>query len=1129
MKLKGSRFLAVFLAVVLTVTALPMTILRVSSNDGDQPKVQLYYDFDGNSFTMKAQITLSGGGITSYGFAYSINGVKTLYKWFDEEIGKYQEFSHTISVDPMDEVWYQVIVKNEYGKVTQVDNIFYVPAEEPKIELETPDITYPDSYDDIVAGEDVEFEWDEIDDAEEYEWELYEADKTEGRKLTSGITTKEHVTIDGDWFEGNNVYSFYVRAVCGNSYSGWGNCTYLYCKFPDVFSVEEDDFQCGSEGGIGYIRLTSTKEWQATVTKTWIVINKSNGSGDAEIRVQVDPNYGDARTGSVIIHSELGDIPVTIHQHSGLKPYLTVSPDNIELSSEDGGWTFDIFSNVSWEISCDSDWIRNISDEEGYGDELIQILANENTSTESRTAKITITGGGFERTITVTQEGCPAVVGDINGDGKITNKDRFLLNRYVAGMPGYTNINKAVADINGDNSVDQTDADYLTYYLANIKGYETFPDPTTCLHTSYTPVYAGKTVFVSNTIKNDNVHSYYHMWYYVCNGCGEYLGEFQGNEKAEKGTIESNVPCTYNSDGVCSCGAIDTTGFTRFTISKFGKRTGVYDTPYSSDNTWGTIFADDTVVVLGKKASRYLVEYPITGGKKQGYVNASDIKSSSDYTISFTFDTVVLPATGRTVLLVPYKGYGTYTIKDAYGNTVNPLSLSGFNIESNSPKIQLTEDLYTIKGTEAGVSGLSAYYYDATGNQVMLNTPDFCAVVGTSQKSGEYSNKFLPSEVDAIKIGLDMFMSSNVPLPNLTDWTTWDGFLYYVEKFKDSIVGFFAGALTGTTGEQRESAVVIGEFIQWYIKEQNNEKVALSTDGSVWANVFSSLLEDFSNIKNAVDIHEFPSDVQKAYQTVLSLVDGVKDSKSFVEGLKAFDTLIDSDVLPLKVIQSALDNNGVSLDWFKGELLALIKLDILENPIDFAGLGLDAASTTFEVIAYVFADYSANLEVLHNIKDSLDASNVQDKILIGAIDILESEYTEKFKNSLGIVLEFAGELIVDGIIGMCPVAKVLLDAASTIIGVGTTVKEEADLILFQYFMYIFMGTIDFDDNVFINGKITDPYDAACRYSKLYFYMARYVNEMALKVNESKTIDKAVIQNNITVINNIIKRFNYYFN
>ena len=113
------------------------------------------------------------------------------------------------------------------------------------------------------------------------------------------------------------------------------------------------------------------------------------------------------------------------------------------------------------------------------------------------------------------------ILGDINGDGKVTNKDRFLLNRFLEGMTGYTDINQSAADINGDGSVTQADADYLARHLAGWIGYlelpqynnddSVTPDPEVCMHENCDPVHTGKTVWVNNTIKTNTKHSYYNI------------------------------------------------------------------------------------------------------------------------------------------------------------------------------------------------------------------------------------------------------------------------------------------------------------------------------------------------------------------------------------------------------------------------------------------------------------------------------------------------------------------------------------------------------------------------------------------------------------------------------------------
>ncbi len=1095
MKTKN-RIISFVLALVMLVLSLPLTAIPVIAADGDTPEVELDYEYDEYSFTMKAQITLSGGGIEQYGFAYSINGVKTLYHWFDEEIGKYEEFSYTISVEPGDEIWYQVIVKNEYGKTAKEDDIFNVPEEEPEIELETPTIYSPDSYDDIVAGEDLKFEWDEVDGAEKYEWELYEADRWEGSYLTSGTTRNEYVTIDGDWFDGNNVYSFYVRAVCDDSYSEWDECYYLYCVLPDSISVEENDFQIGSEGGTGYIRLASTIEWEATVSKSWIVINKSSGTGNAEIQVQVDPNYGDERTGSVIIHNELGDIYVTIHQHSGITPYLTVSTNRIELSSEDSSWSFDIFSNVSWEIFCDNDWIRNISQEEGYGDECIQILVNENTSTQSRTAIITIEGDGITRTVTVTQDGRPAIVGDINNDGEITNKDRFLLNRYLANMAGYTNIDKTLADINGDGIINQADAVYLTNHLAGVKGYETFPErDAPCLHINCDAIYAGKTVFINNTIKNDGVHSYYHLWRYVCKECGEDLGEFQGDDDAVRGTSEKNVPCTYNSDGVCSCGGINTVGYDSWIAKNISdKQISVYDTPYSTDGSYGKIFVNESVKVLGSKAGRYLIEYDVTGTntKKQGYVNANYFASASNYRIEFKFETITLPVSNRKVLLIPKDGYAAYTLYD--GNTKISVDTTKLKINFEDPSA-CNYGATTITGKVGGFGTLSVYYI-VNGIKYYLQCPDYYIVADSSAvyTSGNI-NAFSDEEKEYISEALDIYFSQNdIKIPYELYWSKWDNFVLCVEEL-DKII-------TSANAHANDYSAILAKFIEEYAVKP--EIAAITTDeqdqmfGSIISEYASALLyiaefekDKLSNIQVASQLKDLlvslevllevaptsPSHLKQLFSNLADIFNHV----DFKEMVKAFPQL-------LKITEKGI-KNGLPINMIGKRLTALVDsskffkvIDGVFTGLDIVGTGIDVGLQYVEFFTTVFGNWERHREFLSAMLVAIDSipeasrANIKEyDTLRKSVVLLLDQYDENFGSRLlNAAIELQKDITVIGLkflLGhFCPGAAAVLALAQ--LGAGlTNAREKADVNrMIQFYVILNEGIMINFESLYDNGK-----------------------------------------------------------
>ncbi|MBO4734497.1 MAG: dockerin type I repeat-containing protein [Clostridia bacterium] len=57
------------------------------------------------------------------------------------------------------------------------------------------------------------------------------------------------------------------------------------------------------------------------------------------------------------------------------------------------------------------------------------------------------------------------IPGDINGDGKVNNKDLTRLFQYLSDWD--VEVNEAALDVNGDNSVDNKDLTRLFQYLSN--------------------------------------------------------------------------------------------------------------------------------------------------------------------------------------------------------------------------------------------------------------------------------------------------------------------------------------------------------------------------------------------------------------------------------------------------------------------------------------------------------------------------------------------------------------------------------------------------------------------------------------------------------------------------------------
>lgn len=623
-----SRILSVVLAMAMFLSMLSvLPPIDAWAAAGDAPKVALEDPVIGDDYvTLKGHVTKNGGvKITKYGFGYKINGGSWVWDLTEATISSYVTFSCKIDdLEPGDEVYYVVLAENQYGEGKEY-NAIYVPEEEPDIELDRPNITAPDEDDTFYAGEDITFKWGSVADAEGFEWELYESSKFYIDEFVDSGTTgtsssKRRVTIDGDTFKQGYSYKFVVRAYCDNVYSPW-DAVYLYIDEGDL-SVDPEYLGFTAAGGEYDVDVFSSHSWEAYVSDDWIELSDYDGNGDEEITVYVERNTGEYRVGIVTIESAVGEVEITIEQNKGTASELNVDRTEINVSWDSEGGGFQVLGNVvDWEVIENVDWLR-VSPTVGDHSSWVQVRVDVNESTQPRTATITVSGDGIERTVKVTQEGRPPMVGDLNGDGAVTNKDRFILNRYLAGMDGYTDIDRTVADINGDGLVTEVDAEYLTRHLAGWAGYENLRDldsgTNTCAHTKYTDTYCN-TVFVSSTNKTDSTHTYYHEYNRKCDDCGAAVGQVQGEL-----TTEAHA---YAADGLCACGAYDTNGYEQWTgVNVSGAIANVYSTPNAASR-YGYINKDEVVTVLGEYGDKYLIEYKLDNGSgvKQGYVEKNKL------------------------------------------------------------------------------------------------------------------------------------------------------------------------------------------------------------------------------------------------------------------------------------------------------------------------------------------------------------------------------------------------------------------------------------------------------------------------------------------------------------------------
>ena len=162
------------------------------------------------------------------------------------------------------------------------------------------------------------------------------------------------------------------------------------------------------------ISVNSNTSWDVTVDQNWLKYSPSGGSNNGSVSIHAEDNTtGADRTTHLTIKATRANITVDIQVTQKAKsttptptpdPTLSVGTSSISLAAAGESKTFNITSNTSWTISSDQSWCT-VDATSGSDNKTITVKADENKSTTSRSANITVKYGNKSVTVTVTQAG----------------------------------------------------------------------------------------------------------------------------------------------------------------------------------------------------------------------------------------------------------------------------------------------------------------------------------------------------------------------------------------------------------------------------------------------------------------------------------------------------------------------------------------------------------------------------------------------------------------------------------------------------------------------------------------------------------------------------------------------------
>jgi hypothetical protein len=148
------------------------------------------------------------------------------------------------------------------------------------------------------------------------------------------------------------------------------------------------------------LTVTANVDWTAVSSDAWVVVTPATGSSDGTVNVAVTANTGAQRTATITISGEGLTQTVNITQAQPA-PTLTVTPATVHIAAAGDTVDLTVTANVDWTVVSSDVWAI-VTPASGSNNGTFSVSAAANPGSE-RTATITVSGGGIERTITFTQ------------------------------------------------------------------------------------------------------------------------------------------------------------------------------------------------------------------------------------------------------------------------------------------------------------------------------------------------------------------------------------------------------------------------------------------------------------------------------------------------------------------------------------------------------------------------------------------------------------------------------------------------------------------------------------------------------------------------------------------------------
>ena len=165
-----------------------------------------------------------------------------------------------------------------------------------------------------------------------------------------------------------------------------------------TISVDPAVINAPVEGGEYTVQVKCENAWTATPGNSWLLVTPTEGVGDAEVKISVNPNKWAADdTTSVVFADSESVAEVTITRKGRGEGAISVFPTEINAPYMGGEFTLEVSAKTKWSVNCNELWVT-YSPGVGSNNGTVNIVVYPGATSEGASAVLTISEYGTGNT-----------------------------------------------------------------------------------------------------------------------------------------------------------------------------------------------------------------------------------------------------------------------------------------------------------------------------------------------------------------------------------------------------------------------------------------------------------------------------------------------------------------------------------------------------------------------------------------------------------------------------------------------------------------------------------------------------------------------------------------------------------